>query len=263
MGAVAAAVAVTGPLGVLALNSRIARQFERISPRLIVVSLAWGGLAFYGALRLNTFIYTSSGLGLNSVVNYVAPVVEETLKAILVVFLVRTRRVHDAVHCLLYGLAIGTGFAVVENLFYLHIGGGLDSTLIRVGSTSLMHATSTALVGLAVLRLNTPAPPREHHWADRHPHVAVIQAALAFVLRVGVLRVFLVKGIVLKGVLLRSLLAADSRHAGFNTVVNRPVDTVVIIGAVGLGVAFEVFTLWTAHRLAATELNTPDLIGAT
>ena len=48
---------------------------------------------------------------------YVSPWIEESLKAALLVFLIRTRRVGLPVDAGIAGFAIGTGFAVVENLY--------------------------------------------------------------------------------------------------------------------------------------------------
>ena len=50
---------------------------------------------------------------------YVSPWIEETLKAVVLVFLIRTRRVGLPVDAGIAGFAIGTGFALVENLYYL------------------------------------------------------------------------------------------------------------------------------------------------
>ena len=48
-----------------------------------------------------------------------SPWIEESLKALLLVYLIRTRRVGMLVDAAIYGFAIGTGFALFENLYYL------------------------------------------------------------------------------------------------------------------------------------------------
>ena len=221
--------------------------------RWFLASLVWGGVAFYSALRLNTAIFHATGWPQRTIVDFVAPVVEEILKAVLIVYLVRSDRVTHASETLFYGFCAGIGFALLENIFYVNLGAGVEPSLIRVGSTNLMHASSTALIGLAVYRNKFPKKHHLHGWIDRHHHVAAARAALLLVLRIGLLRI-LVKGIVLKGVLLRAMASGERRHTTFNVLVDRPIGTGVIVSAVGLGLAFVVTMLITARRLSRAEL---------
>jgi hypothetical protein len=57
---------------------------------------------------------------------YVAPPVEEALKALVIAALIRAHRIGFLVDGAIFGFAVGTGFAMVENLDYLAIeaGGG-------------------------------------------------------------------------------------------------------------------------------------------
>ena len=48
-----------------------------------------------------------------------SPWLEESLKAALIVYLIRTRRVGMLVDASIYGFAVGTGFALFENFYYL------------------------------------------------------------------------------------------------------------------------------------------------
>jgi hypothetical protein len=52
----------------------------------------------------------------------------------------------------IYGFAVGIGFAVFENYFYLSLDetGALSTAIGRVLSTNLMHATASAVVGSAL-----------------------------------------------------------------------------------------------------------------
>ena len=51
----------------------------------------------------------------------VAPVIEELLKALVIVLLVRANRIGFLVDAAILGFAVGTGFALVENLYFLHL----------------------------------------------------------------------------------------------------------------------------------------------
>jgi hypothetical protein len=79
-----------------------------------------------------------------------APVVEEVLKALVVVVLIRAGKVGFMVDAAICGFAVGAGFALVENLFYLPIIGtaGIATAAVRGLGTATMHGGTTAIFGL-------------------------------------------------------------------------------------------------------------------
>ena len=85
---------------------------------------------------------------------YVAPVVEELLKAAVVVALIRLHRVGFLVDAAIAGFAVGTGFAIVENILYLQVApdAPLGAWLVRGFGTAIMHGGATAI--FAVLGLS-------------------------------------------------------------------------------------------------------------
>ena len=78
---------------------------------------------------------------------YVAPFFEEALKAGIVWFLIRHNRVGFLVDAAIYGFAVGAGFAILENLFYLQIlpDMPLGSWIVRGFGTAIMHGGATAI----------------------------------------------------------------------------------------------------------------------
>src|SRR5262249_19828787 len=81
---------------------------------------------------------------------------EEVLKASGLVIAVRRPDFTYFVDGAICGFAAGTAFAVLEGLFYLKHAGpgnGMGLSVNRAFSTSLMHGTSCALVGVALGRL--------------------------------------------------------------------------------------------------------------
>jgi len=79
-----------------------------------------------------------------------APLVEETLKASVVLFLLRRGRVGFPVDAAIAGFATGAGFAFVENLYYAAV---LDSVsplvfALRGFGTAVMHGGTTAMVAI-------------------------------------------------------------------------------------------------------------------
>ncbi len=78
-----------------------------------------------------------------------APVIEEGMKAAFLVYLVRARKVGFMVDAAIHGVAIGAGFALVENVYYLwSLNESLIVWVIRGFGTALMHGGATAIVGV-------------------------------------------------------------------------------------------------------------------
>jgi RsiW-degrading membrane proteinase PrsW (M82 family) len=97
-------------------------------------------------------------VGFDRYARYVAPIVEETLKGGLIVALFAFNRLGYLIDAAIAGFAIGAGFAVAENAFYLHefAKAGLGVWIVRGFGTALMHGGATAI--LAVLSLFLYAP---------------------------------------------------------------------------------------------------------
>lgn len=129
----------------------------------LVLCMIWGAVGAFGlAYLINNQVLRllmSGGFGgseaYDAVVRYAAPVIEEILKALVLIYLIRQPSFRYFVDGAIYGFCVGIGFAVVENFFY--IGGATNAALTlaitRVLSTSLMHAMASALVGVALGRL--------------------------------------------------------------------------------------------------------------
>ena len=69
------------------------------------------------ATALNGLLLDRIDIGYVPYSRWISPWLEESLKAALIVYLIRTRRVGMLVDAAIYGFAIGTGFALVENLY--------------------------------------------------------------------------------------------------------------------------------------------------
>jgi uncharacterized membrane protein YeaQ/YmgE (transglycosylase-associated protein family) len=86
---------------------------------------------------------------------YIAPLIEELLKAAYLIYLLRSNKIGFMVDAAISGFAIGTGFALVENVFYmiLHPEGSLFLWVIRGFGTAIMHGATTAIVGITAKNL--------------------------------------------------------------------------------------------------------------
>ena len=78
---------------------------------------------------------------------YVAPIVEETLKALVIWALMRSNRIGFLVDAAIYGFAVGAGFAIFENLYYLTLlpDMKMGSWIVRGFGTAIMHGGATAI----------------------------------------------------------------------------------------------------------------------
>src|SRR5512136_2324734 len=146
-------IAIAVPLGFLALV-RWLDLYASGSLKGVLVCLGWGMVAFSLALQINT--YALRFFGYATLVTLVAPIVEEIVKSLILVYYVCRPDFTYFVDGAIYGFAAGTCFAVLENLLYLsRVEGdtGLALAFGRVFSTALMHGSATALVGIALGRL--------------------------------------------------------------------------------------------------------------
>lgn len=117
----------------------------------IAICFIWGGFMVGVAYIANTGVYERIG-DYDAMIRFVAPIIEELLKAAVLVYLVRRENFTYFVDGAIYGFAVGIGFAVFENYFYLYLdeAEALSTAVGRVLSTNLMHAVASAVVGSAL-----------------------------------------------------------------------------------------------------------------
>jgi len=125
--------------------------YKLVSLRTLAVVVALGFVAALAAYAINGAILARTGIGDAALARYVAPVVEEIAKALVVVALVRTHRVGFLVDAAILGFAVGTGFALVENLQYQRLApeAGLGVWVVRGFGTAIMHGGATSIVAMA------------------------------------------------------------------------------------------------------------------
>jgi protease PrsW len=117
--------------------------------QVIISAIVWGVLTFVIAYQVHSALVANGLASYTQITLLVAPVLEELLKAALIFWLAAYLHLRYAVDGAAYGFAIGTGFAVAENLLYIHAtpSYALDIAVARVLSTSLVHAFDTAVLG--------------------------------------------------------------------------------------------------------------------
>ena len=125
-------------------------SYKLVSLKTVLWVIVAGGLCTIAALYLNGWILAESGLALKSYSRYVSPLVEESLKAMVMVFLFRSSRIGFLVDAAIMGFAVGAGFALLENFYYLqtHSSASMGVWIVRGFGTAIMHGGATAIFGV-------------------------------------------------------------------------------------------------------------------
>jgi protease PrsW len=125
-------------------------SYKLVGMRAVVAAVGAGSAAALIASFLNPILLDRSGMDATSYSRYAAPLVEEGLKSSWLLVLFFRRRIGFLVDAAVYGFAIGTGFSLVENIFYLHSAVSVNPLLwiVRGFGTAIMHGGVTATVGV-------------------------------------------------------------------------------------------------------------------
>ena len=180
--------------------------------KIILFSLG-GGIFVYGlASIIHLTLIALDQADQTSITRNFAPFSEEILKGLFLLFLFRRYRFTYLFDGALYGFAAGIGFAVAENIGYMIVGEGM--TAQRVISANLVHASSSAIIGIALGMVYLRRSPLR--W-------------LAFA---------------------TGLLLAISQHKVYNEIslTSDPLISAVVVGL--LGVVFVVLTIQHGKKLA-------------
>ena len=94
-------------------------SFKLVLLRAVALTVAAGAAAAGLGYLLHGALLERWPLDIATLSRYVAPLTEELLKGAIVVALVLTRRIGFLVDAAIFGFAVGTGFALVENLHFL------------------------------------------------------------------------------------------------------------------------------------------------
>ena len=131
-------------------------RYDREPLHLVAGVFVWGALA---APVLSVILCSATGLWLDLTPGHLAgwfgPLIEESAKAIgLVLVVVLSREFDNPTDGVVYGTAVGLGFAATENLIYTvagaggsEIGGTLMLVLVRTALAAGIHAVASATLG--------------------------------------------------------------------------------------------------------------------
>jgi hypothetical protein len=138
---------------------RLFDSYKLVRLRSTLALIGAGALAAIASYWIGAAVLGATDLGFKPYSRYVAPLVEESLKAAVIVWLIARHRVAFLVDAAICGFAVGAGFAMLENLFYLKMlpDAPIGVWVVRGFGTAIMHGGSTALFGILGLILSERA----------------------------------------------------------------------------------------------------------
>ncbi len=129
-------------------------NFRLVRIKTLVVCLLWGLISSAACQFLNTLAAGWLNLDFIHLSRYVSPVIEETMKALIILYLVSKKKIGFPVDAAIYGFAIGAGFSLLENVYYLITvpsGYNLLIWIIRGFGTAILHGGATALLAFILI----------------------------------------------------------------------------------------------------------------
>jgi RsiW-degrading membrane proteinase PrsW (M82 family) len=124
-------------------------SFKLVPARTVLLAIGWGAAAAMFCLAVHHEM-VASGVPLIVLRRYIAPLTEETVKALFVVWLLAGRRLGFAVDAAIAGFAVGAGFALVENLDYLRtvVDARIWLWIVRGLGTAIFHGATTCIFAM-------------------------------------------------------------------------------------------------------------------
>ena len=125
-------------------------SYKLVTMRSVIAVVAAGvvvaGLCYF----INGYLLGLLAIDLTSFSRYVGPVTEELAKGLVIVVLIRAHRIGFLVDAAIFGFAVGTGFAIVENIYYQHLvpDAGIGTWIVRGFGTAIMHGGATAIFAM-------------------------------------------------------------------------------------------------------------------
>lgn len=137
------------PVALFLLSLLYLDSYKLVTLRLLVLLIVIGCLAAAASLFLNHWLL-AAGLQRRLLMRFGAPVIEEILKAIPILWMLRSRRIGFLIDAAICGFSVGAGFALTENLYYLSTLAAAPPALwvVRGFGTAVMHGGTTAIFAI-------------------------------------------------------------------------------------------------------------------
>ncbi len=126
-------------------------SYKLVGIRWVIGIIVVGGIIAGLSYGIHASLLSALDIEFATYTRYVSPLIEEVLKASIILVLLRLNRIGFLVDAAIFGFAVGAGFGVVENMYFLHI---LPDTntgvwIVRGFGTAIMHGGATAIFAVA------------------------------------------------------------------------------------------------------------------
>lgn len=129
-------------------------SFKLVHPSELAFALVGGALAALLSAAIAPWVRMT---GADQVINtrLLSPAIEEIIKGAVIVIILSSRWIGFPVDAAIQGFATGAGFALVENIIYVHARPDASASLwvVRGFGTAILHGAATALFAMIALRL--------------------------------------------------------------------------------------------------------------
>ena len=125
-------------------------SYKLVGLRTVLIVIFAGALTLVAGYFANGFASGLLDINMGYYTRYVAPVIEESLKALVIIYMFRTNRIGFLVDAAIMGFAVGAGFGVVENFYYLYTipDANMAVWIVRGFGTAIMHGGVTAMFAI-------------------------------------------------------------------------------------------------------------------
>ncbi len=156
-GHLALAIAVgIGPVVLFLLGLVYLDSFKLVSIGTVFVVMLLGGCAAVASYLVSGPAMDALHLDYPHYSRYLGPVVEESFKASIMLYLFARNRIGFMIDAAVLGVAVGCGFSVFENGYYSYVFPEANAGIwiVRGFGTAIMHAGTAAIFGVTAQNLS-------------------------------------------------------------------------------------------------------------
>lgn len=130
-------------------------SFKLVRYKEILFALFLGSITALACLMLNVWLINQVFGSREIYIRYGSPIIEETLKGLYILYLINRRRIGFLVDAAILGFAVGTGFAAIENIYYVFSLSDPSPLLwlLRGFGTAVMHGSTTTILAISYKNL--------------------------------------------------------------------------------------------------------------
>jgi RsiW-degrading membrane proteinase PrsW (M82 family) len=137
-------------------------SYKLVPLKWVIAAIVFGCATAVASYPLNLIGLQWFDIEFTTYTRYLAPIVEESLKALIIWALMRYNRIGFLVDAAIFGFAVGAGFAIFENLYYLTIlpNTKMGTWIVRGFGTAIMHGGATAIFAVLAHTMLEQYPTR-------------------------------------------------------------------------------------------------------